>query len=139
MYVTVAMPPAERAPYVPAVPCLQRALAKLRAISQLHERLVEKQDVEKWILPAFKLVFSGNGRDEGLSCDQREAAIEEFTFRVANMKTNNDIPRNLMSSEGKKSLGDILLNEEYKALAPPSEVRNSTMYSSHLQIDVLII
>lgn len=89
--------------------CLQRALAKLKTISKFHERQVCPDDIEKWVLPALKQVYSG----EGLASDERVAAIEAFAFSIASIAAENDSRGNLLSFEGKKVLGDILLNEEY--------------------------
>jgi hypothetical protein len=91
-------------------------MAKLQAISHLHERQVNTQDLDMYVLPVLEQVYR---EDSGYG--DREAAIEQFAFAVSKLQAANDTTQAFMSDEAKKALGDIILNEQYKPVRVMSQ------------------
>lgn len=89
---------------------LREAERKLKIIPTFYEKNIEAGDLDKLALPACRAAY----HRPGYQLDASVQAIHDFATELSTMIMPRTNATPAVSLEGKKYLGDMLMNEEYK-------------------------
>jgi hypothetical protein len=99
--------------------CLQEAVLILKVISICKERQVTSNEVRQYVLPSLQSAFQES---------QSACEIYKFACSLGQMPAEFEASLNLLSIDGRRCLGDIVLREDFKRGQGSEHVRSMSSW-----------